>query len=217
MGSLLRRNLAVLAVAAASLSYGTSARAHDWGPYPGLEVGKNVWFADSNSHTFCYWGLDSTSTAAAEDARRNALDAETDMRTSLDQSCPSDVDVVAHDSTDLGPGIRGLDACRTLATASTCQIADVYLDKSNVGSTQRARSKTLCHEFGHSVGLRHFPPGSPGVRNSEPSCMVSGTSTATRYSGHEVASHINRTPPGLFHSTWPSSSASLGTSHPRRR
>ncbi len=40
---------------------GTSAAAHDWGPYapkpgaPAIPVGENVWFGDSTSHTF--WAL----------------------------------------------------------------------------------------------------------------------------------------------------------------
>lgn len=174
---------------------GTSAAAHDWGPYapkpgaPAIPVGENVWFGDSTSHTFCYWGIDSITYAAAEDARTKAMDIPTDLRTSLDNSCPSGVDVVVHDNTPLG-GFYGLHSCRSLAAANRCQTADVYLDKGSVGNTQVRRSKTLCHEFGHSVGLRHFDPGVPGQSNTEPSCMVSGYSTATRYSPHEVA-HIN--------------------------
>lgn len=168
--------------------------AHSWGPGttggPSATHGTGVFFADSSSHTFCYGNLDTITTAAAEDARVNALDVPTNIRTSFDCST-STVDVLVQDDSYTATWY-GLYDCLILVSADVCQRADVLLNTRTIGTQQARRSKTLCHEFGHSVGLRHFDNGSPGTNNSEPSCMVSGVSTWTRYSGHETyTSHID--------------------------
>lgn len=190
----MRWSAAVVGCLMASLAVTPPAAAHSWGPGttggPSNTHGIGVYYADSTSHTFCYGQLEAVTTAAAEDARVNALDVPTDIRTSFD--CPaSTVDVLVNDESYSNTWY-GLYDCLLLATADQCQRADVLLNTRTVGTSQARRAKTLCHEFGHSVGLRHFDLGSPGTNNSEPSCMVSGVSTWNRYSGHEeYTSHID--------------------------
>lgn len=186
----------LVTVTALVLATAPPSAAHSWGPGnsggPSSTHGIGVQFADSRSHTFCYGQLDAITTAAANDARVNALDIPTDIRTSFD--CPNaTVDVLVNDD-GYSDNWFGLYTCNILVAAGSdqCQRATVYLNTRTVGTVQARRSKTLCHEFGHSVGLRHFDLGSPGTNNSEPSCMVSGVSTWTRYSGHEeYTSHID--------------------------
>lgn len=83
----------------------------------------------------------------------------------------------------------GMYECQDPGSGGTCLSATVKINiQPTVMDEQAKRRKTLCHEFGHSIGLRHF--GSEGEGHS--GCMVSGhPSEANSYTDHERLDHIN--------------------------
>lgn len=117
-------------------------------------------------------------------AQADSLDGPTHMTTS--GSCGPSTDVNVYDGV-YGDGWYGLYSCKELNEAGECETSDVKLDTDEVGTEQRRRRKTYCHEFGHSVGLRHYGSGGDG----HVGCMVSGFSYSIRYNDHEIADHIN--------------------------
>lgn len=173
--------LALGSIAAALVLIGAPAGyALPWGPYDGAPYDEEPRFANNSTHVFCYNNLGSVSVDVADDARINALGEPTNMTTDRDCGVPR-VDVVVTDS-DYGPtGWRGAYSCRFLDDANNCGNSDVYVNLYYVSDADQRR-KTMCHEFGHSVGLRH---------DTDSGCMQSGSSTARRYTDHEEMDHIN--------------------------
>ena len=186
--------LAVLAVNAVAMVEGGAASAD---PYP------NDWYPDRGTHhTFCfslafaqYSGLVSRARYSMDN--NDGVEAQTVVDTD-EQTCGSSTDVV----------FRIADLRRDDAYASTTCLQwngngycdkwavdvdwDVIrLDATNDGYAARF---TLCHEIGHTLGVRHYDPGhSPdGATNSCMLSLLTDTGAAwTRTYGTHHRSHIN--------------------------
>lgn len=94
-----------------------------------------------------------------------------------------------------GTNIRGAAVCTKPMHywgSGTCDQGSMIIHSSLVGTGSQFR-KTLCHEIGHFVGLRHYD--APGAIAA--SCLVSGPSTISTYSSDEIAS-VNRVYTAVF-------------------
>lgn len=161
--------------------FSPSAEAHRWGPYKGdTPFNEEPRFANNSTHVFCYESLSAGSITVAGQARIEALGKPTDMTTDLDCT-GARVDVHVHDSNYGRVGWRGAYSCRALNGNNNCADSDVYINLEYLANLDQRR-KTMCHEFGHSIGLRH---------DTDSGCMQSGASTAKRYTAHEINDHIN--------------------------
>lgn len=118
------------------------------------------------------------------------LDAQTDAYDSYSSTCGPNTDLGGYldESPEkvLVAGERGWTLCtKRLAYSSTvCDQFSLILH-SDFAVSSAQRSKTLCHEIGHAVGLRHVENGIPGW-----GCMEQGAVLSTSYVAHHV-SHVN--------------------------
>ncbi len=94
-----------------------------------------------------------------------------------------------------GTTIRGAAVCTKPMHywgSGTSDQGSMIIHSSLIGTGSQFR-KTLCHEIGHFVGLRHY--SAPGAIAA--SCLVTGSSTRSTYSSDEIAS-INRVYTAVF-------------------
>ncbi|MCU0278294.1 MAG: hypothetical protein MUE31_05315 [Candidatus Nanopelagicales bacterium] len=175
----------LIATGAMILSPAGVAMAHPWGPDAGYTNG--VFFADNNEHTFCFNNLTDKTLTAAQNAR-DTLDSTTDMVKNMFCGSATDVDVYDNEYGSAENYGYGQYDCRR-RSGDVCYEASVYINiQPPQMDDQSHRRKTSCHEFGHSVGLRHFGSGGEGHAG----CMVSGQpSDANEYNDHERTDHIN--------------------------
>lgn len=124
----------------------------------------------------------------------NVVNATTDVNVvSHDQQCvysgTSETDVVWQ-HWDLPQGVRGRTRCDDITVSGTCDQAYLYMDMAeiSIGSNDNQDAdKTVCHEWGHALGLTHG-----GFED----CMINGErpspseSRWERYSAHH-RDHIN--------------------------
>lgn len=150
---------------------------------------------DNFNHWYCYNGaVDNTLRAAFESAM-----ATLDLRTSYTQFqepngvCNTVTDIVVVQDASLTA--RGQYSCQTFNAFNDCDQGEVRLNP-NLLTTVLDRTKTACHEIGHSVGLRHGNPNVAADNNSYTDCMRSGNpptgagSLPTSYDAHHIQ-HIN--------------------------
>ncbi len=151
--------------------------------------------ADTSLHTYCFSSaFDDALKDNAKAAMNNALAEQTVMTVDL-VSCESTTDVRWRDA-DLPGGTRGTYACTSPTDpqpGDTCFASTVTLDPAELNegtNDQEDKTKTACHEVGHSVGLQH------GDNKSD--CMINGELPSLdiqwrRYSDHHIFDHINPT------------------------
>lgn len=175
--------LVVVALSPPSVAYGDEwgTGTVDTGPIP-----------DGGTHRYCWGaGFNSGLHDNATFAMQQSLDADTDATVehqACDYTAPG-TDVVWLDA-DLPGSTRGQSVCFVFNTNGRCDRNHVTLDPAQLNLSadpQGNRTKTACHEVGHTVGLRHGPGGGDGRFDD---CMVSGESTLVRYSSHHRG-HIN--------------------------
>jgi hypothetical protein len=94
----------------------------------------------------------------------------------------TDAVIMVSNTAATGVGVRGSTVCTKVASGR-CDSAIIRLN-SDLLTDYTQRRKTACHEIGYTVGMSH--DGAYG------GCMVSGTSSASKYSSHHVA-HVNAT------------------------
>jgi hypothetical protein len=157
-------------------------------------------YPDSNPHRSCFgawpssegwWALQSLATT----------DANSDMDSVL-ESCNwsgSDWTDIHAQVFDLPAGVRGATSCTATHGSSTCDRNDVLIDLGEIayqGNDYEGNvRKTVCHEFGHSMGLTHYKVNAyPYAPEGQHDCMISGVvnynNTWFVYSAHHK-SHIN--------------------------
>lgn len=155
---------------------------------------------DGGDHSWCY--LDSFNQETAADAAMTRLRNQTDVTTNFPGSCLEHTDVRWRQ--DNLADAYGEAECRTRwAGSDDCDTYRLTLDMGEINAAPRPvdqRSKTSCHELGHTVGVRHyFGTDYPGG-DTEHSCLRSGEVTAawtniTLYGNHHRNGngHINDT------------------------
>jgi len=178
----------------------TPAAADPVGAVPPNSSSDTGSYPDPNPHRSCFgtwpanegwWALQSLATT----------DANSDMDSVL-ETCNwsgSDWTDIHAQVFDLPAGTRGSTYCTRTHGSSTCDRNDVLIDLGEISAQGNDYEgnvrKTLCHEFGHSMGLTHYKTQNyPGAPDGQQDCMISGvvnySSTWFVYSAHHK-SHIN--------------------------
>lgn len=147
--------------------------------------------ADSALHTYCF---DSSLNSAREGAVHGAMDYlqnYTDMSSAFATSCGSAVDVNFQEA-NLAGSIRGDYVCLTLDPndSTRCMASRVRLDIAQLQTNTfyaNNLAKTIRHEVGHSVGLRHSDSDEHAMVNGE----VDDSVNWLHYSDHHKDDHIN--------------------------
>ncbi len=153
---------------------------------------------DGGDHSWCYLANFEEQTAA--DAAMTRLRNQTDVTTSYPGSCGEHTDVRWRQG-GLTDAFGEAVCVARWAGSGDCDVYRITMDMgaiNNAPQPVRQRSKTSCHELGHTVGVRHYTaPDRPG-NDTEDSCMRSGTVNAnwtniTVYGNHHRTQHINVT------------------------
>lgn len=192
--------LGIIGLAIASAVAGVVPAAADpYGSIPGASADTGP-YPDPNPHSSCFgtwpaaegwWALQSLATT----------DANSDMNSVLEVCnwSGSDWTDIHAQIFDLPPGVRGRNSCTASHGGVTCDRNDVLIDLGQItldGNDYEANvRKTLCHEFGHSMGLTHYKSSAfPDAPENQQDCMISGvvnySNTWFVYSAHHK-SHIN--------------------------
>lgn len=150
---------------------------------------------DKGFHSWCYLSNFNQQTAA--DAAVTRLRNQTAVDTLFPGSCREHTDVRWRQGSLPGYGRA---ECRTRwASNNRCDTYNVTLYMNRINNAQRPinqRSKTSCHELGHTVGVRHYSGTNFPGGDTAHSCMRSGEVTSawtniTRYGHHHRTRHIN--------------------------
>lgn len=153
--------------------------------------------ADSLVHDYCRGSIPGAQWDDAQ-AAMVYLDDATDLIDSHSNICYTHTDV----RFDGGAGItdRGVWSCLVVTSPGVCganrvQINNtVIVNNSPAGTAQNNLTKTVRHEVGHSVGLRHYKTAGTPCCPAEHDAMISGAidngSVWTIYSQHHK-DHIN--------------------------
>lgn len=166
-------------------------------PYP------NTYYPDKGDyHTFCFTNAFANNATLLSRARysmdnNDGLEAQTVVNT-LEQACGALTDVKFYVA-DTGPSYGDAN-CVQFNSNGYCDQWDLRINwwviqqlATNDGYQAR---KTLCHEIGHTVGLRHYESGhSPDTNPARDSCMIttlqdSGAAWTRQYGPHHKG-HIN--------------------------
>ncbi|QIK74149.1 hypothetical protein [Nocardioides piscis] len=150
---------------------------------------------DGGDHAWCY--LSSFNQQTAADAAMTRLRNQTDVTTFYPGSCQEHTDVRWRQG-DLS-GAYGQALCVATRANGTCDIHNVTLDMGTINAAARPidqRTKTSCHELGHTVGVRHYWDNDFPGNDTAHSCLRSGEVTAnwtniTLYGNHHKTQHIN--------------------------
>lgn len=151
---------------------------------------------DGGDHSWCY--LSGFSERTAADAAMTRLREQTDVTTNYPGSCGAKTDV-RWTQGDLG-GSFGRGECIVRLNGS-CDVYRITLAMGTINNTQQPvnqRSKTSCHELGHTVGVRHYSDNFFPGDDTAHSCLRSGEVTGawtniTLYGNHHRTQHINIT------------------------
>lgn len=122
--------------------------------------------ADDYYHLFYWDDLTDKTQTAANNSRLDDLEP-TALSTFVLSSSGESIDVAAHDNDYTNycgynwSTIAGLATCAYLREGtSKCEKHHVYFDLSDVNNLSLSERNSLtCHEFGHTVGLKHRPGG----------------------------------------------------------
>ncbi|WP_436701856.1 hypothetical protein [Nocardioides sp. BYT-33-1] len=159
----------------------------------------NTYYPDKGAnHTFCFT-LNFAQYGALVSRARNSMEtvqAQTVVNP-LEQTCDAATDVILYEG--VIDGYSGGEAtCQKLNSKGYCDSWAVTIDWELIqavatNDNYEARH-TICHEIGHTLGVKHYTPGfSPdGATNS---CMISGLADSgaawtKTYGPHHVA-HID--------------------------
>ncbi|GAA3683484.1 hypothetical protein GCM10022237_47690 [Nocardioides ginsengisoli] len=185
--------LAVLTVAVTTMTNGGPASAD---PYP------NEWYPDKGTyHSFCFTLAFAQHSGLVSRARysmdnNDGVEAQTVVDTD-EQSCSAATDVVFRIG-DLHGKAYGSTDCVRWNGNGYCDSWAVDIDweviKQDAVNDGYAARFTLCHEIGHTLGVKHYPAGSSpdGATNSCMLSLLTDTGAAwTRSYGAHHRSHIN--------------------------
>jgi len=150
--------------------------------------------ADSLTHTFCR-GSAPDAQWDNEQAAMAYLQANTVMNVAELNSCAATTDVRWDGRAGLGAGSRGEWGCLDYdAPSNVCDAARIRVfvgainANSPAGTEENNLNKTLRHEMGHSVGLRHYKttatPCCPGTHDAMISGAIDNGAVWTVYSQH---------------------------------
>lgn len=151
---------------------------------------------DGGTHSWCYLSGFNQETAA--DAAMTRLRNQTQVRTLYPGACGDHTDVRWRQAPLAG--FYGFAECRTRRNGN-CDTYTLTLDMGAINNAARPvdqRSKTSCHELGHTVGVRHYSDNDFPGDDTAHSCLRSGEVTANwtnilLYGGHHRTDHINQT------------------------
>jgi hypothetical protein len=145
--------------------------------------------ADNDDHTFAYFDLGTRVESKSNLVRTekiNPTNVETRM---ADDPANADVQVRDYDYVsycgfdwwDGTSGVVGLAECEVGNANMRCQTYDVRFDSQFTSAATADEIESLvCHEFGHTLGLRHRDAG----------CIESGQVSQLNYTDHD-RTHIN--------------------------
>lgn len=181
--------LTIVGVAVLVVAFGGAAQANNWSGATGnTGCTSTLNMADNADHTFYYDSVVNPSETAADGARQDNLNP-TDINTSKLGSPSPSTDVVLYDQyyTDFcglpWSGLSGFTMCVSTNGASECEKHEVRFNLAAIDGLNPGNDKSLaCHEFGHSVGLKHRSAGADGCM--DPDHYYAG------YAGHDE-DHIN--------------------------
>lgn len=150
---------------------------------------------DGGDHVWCY--LPSFHQEVAADAAMTRLRNQTVVTTSFPGACGDHTDVRWRQG-DLN-GSYGRAECQLRRTNGTCDVYNITLAMATIDAAARPieqRTKTSCHELGHTVGVQHYSGNDFPGGDTAHSCLRSGEVTAswtnlTIYGQHHRTQHIN--------------------------
>lgn len=150
---------------------------------------------DKGKHSWCYLSGFNQKTAA--DAAMTRLRNQTAVQTLYPGACRAHTDVRWRQG-PLGSGTYGRAECRTRRNGK-CDTYNVTLSMGVINNAPRPveqRSKTSCHELGHTVGVRHYRGTNYPGNDTAHSCLRSGEVHASwtnirKYGHHHRTQHIN--------------------------
>lgn len=163
----------------------------------GADTGQPDGPPDGGDHSWCHLSGFNQTTAA--DAAMTRLRNQTDVTTSYPGSCGEHTDVRWRQA--VVDGAYGEARCILTRANGTCDVYRLTLNMTEINAAARPvdqRTKTSCHELGHTVGVRHyFGTDYPG-NDTTHSCLRSGEVTSswtniTIYGNHHRTQHINVT------------------------
>jgi hypothetical protein len=153
---------------------------------------------DGGDHSWCYLADFNQKTAA--DAAMTRLRNQTDVTTNYPGACGGHTDVRWRQGGLVDA--YGEAVCVLTRADGDCDVYRITLDMAEINNAPRPvdqRTKTSCHELGHTAGVRHYTaPNRPGNDTAD-SCLRSGPVTAgwaSRvgiYGNHHRTAHINVT------------------------
>ncbi len=172
----------------------TPASADAFGGCYGLESSQGC-VPDNFNHWYCFSGTVNSNIRTAFINAMVNLDTQTSYADFAESAgCNNVTDLVVVQDTSLGA--RGQYACEGFNINNHCEQATLRFNPNNL-PTANDRTKTACHEIGHSVGLKHGIVSGPNADNAFPAyndCMWSGSIPSgldfDGYNAHHVA-HIN--------------------------
>lgn len=152
---------------------------------------------DGGDHSWCYLSGFNQTTAA--DAAMTRLRNQTDVTTSYPGACGAHTDVRWRQAAI--EGSFGEARCILDRANGTCDVYRLTLNMQVINGAARPveqRSKTACHELGHTVGVRHYWDNDFPGDDTAHSCLRSGEVRAswtniTLYGNHHRTRHINQT------------------------
>ncbi len=172
-----KRLMPVVAATAAMATFAPTigaVSADSFGNGPGDEG----WRPDNKDHDWCFTASWLGNWSSTANARHSYLSSATTFDGGTNDACGPGIDVQW--ATLNTTAWRGSYNCISLS-GDICDTATLIISTNESTLPANERGKTMCHELGHSTGLRH---------GGSSDCMLSGNSTLTNYDSHHI-SHID--------------------------